>query len=158
MKTAISPTILVVDDNSSDVEFLALAVKRSGISAQVMPVRDVATAKKYLLGKGPFADRMTFPQPYMVVLNSRVPRTFSADLVLWIRHQVAFERVRIVVHNGDDNLEWRGELYQKGVNFIFSKTAELGQLAQNFLAVHKVWQQLGIICLQPFFEAGLARN
>ncbi|MDB6122227.1 MAG: response regulator receiver protein [Pedosphaera sp.] len=155
MNATITPTILMVNDNSSDVEFLALAVKRSGLAAQVIPVRDVAAAKSYLLGEGAFADRAAFPEPYMVVLDSQLPKTSDPDLILWIRHQVAFEKLPIVVNNDDGNLALRGELYQKGANFIFKRTGELGQLAHNLLTVHKVWQQLGIICIQSLIETGL---
>jgi CheY-like chemotaxis protein len=150
MNAKITPTILMVGDNSSDVKFLALAVKRSGLAAQVIPVGDVATAKRYLLGEGPFVDRAAFPVPYMVVMDSQLPGTSGpANLILWIRHQVAFQQLPIVINNGDDNLELRGELYQKGANFIFGKAEEPEQLAHYLLTIHKVWQRLGIICMNP---------
>jgi DNA-binding response OmpR family regulator len=138
---AYTSTILVIENDVRDINFLSLAMKQTNLQVQVNSVFDLDTAKAYLLGTGPFANRYLFPKPSIVITNSRFPSGSVSEFLVWLRHHPTLQSLPIVVHSRHDTPEQRGELYQYGANFCLPKTDNPTQLAQQLTSIHKTLQR-----------------
>jgi CheY-like chemotaxis protein len=138
---ASTSTILVIENDVRDINFLSLAMKQTNLQVQVNSVFDLDTARSYLLGTGPFANRYLFPQPSVIITNSRFPSGSVSEFIIWLRHHPTLQSLPIVVHSRHDTPEQRGELYQHGANFCLPKTDNPAQLAQQLTSIHKILQR-----------------
>jgi two-component system response regulator len=77
--------ILLVEDNQADVLLTLRAFKKSGMSNEIVVMRDGQEALDYLFGTGPFADRENFVLPAVVLLDLQLPRVSGLDVLRRIR-------------------------------------------------------------------------
>src|SRR2546422_1379981 len=86
--------ILLVDDNPDDVLLIQRAFHKAGVRDALKVVRDGDQAIQYLSGSGPYADRQSFPLPFLVLLDLKMPGTDGFDVLEWTRAQPEFKRLR----------------------------------------------------------------
>ena len=89
--------ILQVEDNEDDILLLRLAFKRAGITNPVQIVTDGHKAMEYLAGNGPFADRVKYPKPGLVLLDLKLPDKPGLEVLEWIREQPALKKLPVIV-------------------------------------------------------------
>jgi CheY-like chemotaxis protein len=77
--------VLIVDDDSNDVELMRLAFEKAKAPCGLMSVPDGAEAIRYLAGEGDYADRKRFPMPLLVLLDLNMPRVNGFDVLHWIQ-------------------------------------------------------------------------
>src|SRR6266849_4551325 len=82
---SLAPVILLVEDNQADVLLTLRAFKKSGISNEIVVVRDGQEALDYLFGTGPYAGRENFVLPAIVLLDLQLPRVSGLDVLRRIR-------------------------------------------------------------------------
>jgi two-component system response regulator len=126
--------ILLVEDNEDDVFFLERAVKKAGITAPVQVARDGQQAIDYLSGAGSFADRVQYPLPGLVFLDLKLPYVHGFDVLEWIRGQVQFGNLPVVVltSSAEDRDRKRAqELRSQGYLVKPAEPAELAALMQR---------------------------
>src|SRR5205814_568441 len=80
-------TILLVEDDTHDIELLRLGIVRARASFGLIEVQDGAEAIKYLAGEGKYADRQQFPEPAAVLLDLTMPGISGFDVLRWISRQ-----------------------------------------------------------------------
>src|SRR5437016_8522216 len=61
--------ILLVEDEENDIYFVQRATEQSAAGHTVYAVKDGEEAIRYLLGKGEYADRESFPMPNVVLTD-----------------------------------------------------------------------------------------
>lgn len=86
-------TILIVEDESHDVEFLTRAFQRSGLTNPIQSVSNGEEAIAYLSGNGKYADRVAFPFPRIVITDLKMPQMSGLELLRWMHTN---SRCRIV--------------------------------------------------------------
>jgi CheY-like chemotaxis protein len=139
--SAPAATILVIESNVQDINLLAIALAHTQLPVQIYPALNLTDAQSYLLGTGRFADRNLFPEPYLIITNSRFPTGSVSEFITWLRHHPTLQSLPIIVHSSHDTPEQRGELYQHGANFCLPKTDTPAQLAQQLTSIHKILQR-----------------
>jgi len=77
--------VLIVDDDSDDIELMRLAFEKAKAPCGVMSVPDGAEAIHYLSGEGKYADRKLFPMPLLVLLDLNMPRLNGFDVLAWVQ-------------------------------------------------------------------------
>lgn len=97
MNSGSSATILLVEDDPNDVEFMTLALRKAGLAPALRHVEDGAEAISYLQGLDKFADRHRFPLPAIVFLDLKIPRVPGLEVLKWIRSQAALDMVVVIV-------------------------------------------------------------
>jgi CheY-like chemotaxis protein len=90
-------TLLLVEDTEDDVFFLRRALKEAQIDHPLQVVTDGQQALDYLEGNGPYADRETYPLPFLILLDLKLPYVMGLDVLKWIRARPAFQRLPVVV-------------------------------------------------------------
>jgi|ERR1051325_1313026 DNA-binding response OmpR family regulator len=82
-----TPTILLVEDNPSDVMFIRVALKQAGITHTLQIVGDGERAIQYLAGEKEYANRDLHPIPRLVLLDLGLPVKSGFEVLEWItRH------------------------------------------------------------------------
>lgn len=90
-------TVLIVEDEEHDVEFLKRAFTRAGIVNPVQVVTNGEEAMAYLTGSGDYADRARFPYPRVIVMDLKMPQMNGLELLRWIRANPHYHVVPTIV-------------------------------------------------------------
>lgn len=127
-------TVLVVEDEQSDLFSLERAFGRLGSEFVLQVVGTGQEAVCYLEGKEPYSDRIKYPLPVLIVLDLRLPGMSGLDLLKWIRQQPLFKELPIIALTayGNRNLP---RAYELGLDFYLLKPAEANSLAEVLQAL-----------------------
>lgn len=90
-------TILLVEDNPLDEELTLRALTKCAVPAEVVVVRDGASALDYLFATGVYVGRDTSQLPTMVLLDLNLPRLGGLEVLERIRNDERTKRVTVVV-------------------------------------------------------------
>ncbi len=141
-ETKPSPTrgvILLVEDDSQDVEIMRLAFARSGAPFQLTVVANGRQAVHYLCGIGDYADRIRFPKPLLILLDLSLPVMGGFEFLAWMQGE-ALEEMPPVVVLSYSRLEQDRKLAQKfGAKGYFVKSPNLEEtvaLVKSLLLLH----------------------
>ncbi len=89
--------ILHVDDNADDRQLFAMAVKRSGLRAQVVSLPSSQAAVLFSSRLGEYAES---PTPDLIVLDYDMPWMPGRELIRFIRNAKGMSTVPIVILSG----------------------------------------------------------
>ncbi len=132
-------TILVVEDTEDDVFFLKRALKSASISNPVQVVEDGQKAIDYLSGTGRYADRETYPLPFLVLLDLKLPYVMGLDVLKWIRSQREFDPVIVAVLTSSQQDHDLTETTRLGGNFYFVKPPSAQKLSELVQKLASQW-------------------
>ena len=100
-------TILLIEDNADDAALLVRELKNANISGTVQIVTDGNEAIAYLAGTERYADRNSYPLPFLVFLDLRLPRCDGFQVLAWVRDQPSLASIPFVIltvsHEGIDH-------------------------------------------------------
>jgi DNA-binding response OmpR family regulator len=123
-------TILVVEDTEDDVFFLLRALKAADIPNPVQIAIDGQQALDYLSGTGVYADRKTYPLPFLVLLDLKLPYVMGLDVLKWIRARREFDGMIVAVLTSSQQDRDITETTRLGGNFYFVKPPSKQKLAE----------------------------
>ena len=146
-------TILLLEDNPDDARFVRLALQRVGVITPVQTVSDSEQAQCYLGGQGCFADKETYPQPVLMLLDLIADRS-GLEFLAWLRQQPAFKRLPVIVltscrDEADINLA-----YELGCNSYLVKPVSFNTLLVMMQTLTQYWlgmnetPQMGMVNLR----------
>ena len=135
-------TILLVEDNQSDVFLVERAFQKAKIPHLLRVVEDGEQAVAYLSGAGPYADRSRFPLPLFVLLDLKLPRKSGFEVLEWLRRQPTIRRVPVVILTSSDHLEDVNRAYDTGANSYVVKVADPTAVVELARAIEKYWVNL----------------
>ena len=90
-------TILLVEDDANDVDFMTMTLKKVGVENPLRAVGDGKEALAYLGGTGQYADRSAHPRPYLVLLDLKLPHVMGLDVLKWLREKPEFDSTVVIV-------------------------------------------------------------
>src|SRR5947209_18053696 len=80
-------TILLVDDDPSDIEIMRLAFEKAKSPFTIATASHGGEAIEYLGGTGKYSDRQQFPLPSLVFLDLKMPMVDGFDVLRWMKNQ-----------------------------------------------------------------------
>ena len=86
--------ILIVEDNPADAHLTKLALKRQGVTFEVVVVDDGEPAISFLKAEPPYEGS---PVPHLVVLDLNLKRMDGLDVLRWIRATPKVSSIKVVV-------------------------------------------------------------
>src|SRR5207247_6891405 len=89
--------ILLVEDNSDDIELTVMALKEAKITNPVVVARNGVEALDYLLGTGTHAGRSPADQPVIVLLDIKLPRLSGIEVLKRMREDERTRRTPVVM-------------------------------------------------------------
>lgn len=132
-------TILLVEDSADDVFFMKRALKISGATASIQVAEDGQIALDYMLGEGPFANRMEFPLPNIVLLDLRMPRVPGFAVLQWLRQKEDFSCLPVIILSSSREESDMKKAYALGANSFLVKTGDSTHLAGMVKTLCDYW-------------------
>ena len=122
--------ILMADDEESDALLVKLALEESGLPNPLTVVKDGREAVRYLDGQPPYANRVEFPLPGLLLLDLKMPRMDGFDVLSWIKSQPKLQGVPVVVFTSSWQEYDRAKASQLGAREYVVKPSGFHELVQ----------------------------
>src|SRR5882724_6823816 len=132
-------TVLHIDDNPNDTELLRAATRRADAHLDLQNVEDGEQAVAYLNGVAPYADRVRYPLPALILLDLKMPRATGFELLKWIRKHPEIGAVPVVILSGSELHEDIRQAYAFGANSYLIKPLGFEALVDLVKDVKAVW-------------------
>jgi CheY-like chemotaxis protein len=124
-----------VEDDDNDALLFEKACQRAELPVALQRMLDGEAARAYLLGEGPYVDRVRHPLPQVIVLDLKLPRMSGFEFLIWIRTQKAFADIPVLVFTASLSREDKNRALAEGARSFFVKPASfeaLVQIVQHF--------------------------
>ena len=125
-----SKTILLVEDNPSDVALTKRALQRSRITNRLVVAEDGKEALDYLFAQGEHAGRDITDVPTLVLLDLKLPRVSGHEVLGRIRGDPRTRRIPVVILTSSKEEQDLATSYDLGVNSYIRKPVDFLQFAQ----------------------------
>lgn len=129
--------VLVVDDENQSIEAIRRDLARTDLINPVFSVSSGKEAIEYLEGTGRFKDRFAFPLPSLLLVDWRMPVISGQDIVRFVRSQLKFVSLPIVVLTASTDLDDMRDAYNAGATSFLVKplsTYNIARLLGGLLA------------------------
>src|SRR5690349_15672785 len=91
------PAILLAEDDENDVLLFRIALDGAHLTNPVYDVPDGRKAIEYLKGEGPFADRLRYPLPGVLLMDLKMPRMNGFELLKALQEEPDLKQMPVVV-------------------------------------------------------------
>jgi CheY-like chemotaxis protein len=132
-------SILLVEDNSSDVLLTQRALAKNHISNELVVSRDGQEALDYLFGKGQYAGRDTALLPALVLLDLKLPKVDGREVLRSIRESPLTRRLPVVVLTTSAEEEDLAATYDLGVNSYIRKPVDFKNFCEAIRLLGLYW-------------------
>ena len=127
--------ILLADDDQADTLLLDMAFKRSELAVDLKIVHDGQQVLHYLRGEGGYCDRARYPLPDLILLDLRMPHMDGFEVLAWLKRQMEFSSVPVIVIGGCATPDRISRAFQSGARCVLSKTANVPEFADALISL-----------------------
>lgn len=124
--------ILLVEDDSDDVELMQLAFKKGRISHKLDVAADGGAAITYLESEAKHP-------PCLILLDQNMPRVRGVEVLAWVRKNPATSHIPVLMLSSSRLKEEVHEAYRLGANGYFIKPAGLDALVEMVQVIDSYW-------------------
>lgn len=128
--------ILMVDDNSADVELTHEALKELPTPPAFESVPDGLAALDYLNGRGAYAGR---PRPDLILLDINMPRMDGRQTLDALKESDALRDIPVVMLTTSESERDVLECYRKHCAAFLTKPVTVEELIEKLQAVCRLW-------------------
>lgn len=125
-----SRVILLVEDNTSDIELTKRALTKSKIANELVVAEDGVEALDYLFGREKYADRDTTNVPGLILLDLKLPRMDGLDVLKTIRANTLTRRLPVVILTTSKEDQDVAAGYDLGANSYIRKPVDFNQFVE----------------------------
>jgi len=116
--------ILLVEDNSRDVELTLRALKKHNLANKVHVVKDGAEALDYIFAKGTYAERNMDDTPKVILLDLKLPKVDGLEVLRQVKSDERTKTIPVVVLTSSREAPDLIESYKLGVNSYIVKPVD----------------------------------
>lgn len=132
-------TILLVEDNPSDIALTRRALEKARILNEMVAAEDGEEALDYLFGTGKYAGRDTRQQPALVLLDIKLPGIDGLEVLKCIRENALTHRLPVVVLTSSKEEQDVAASYDLLVNSYIRKPVDFLQFADAVQHLGLYW-------------------
>ena len=132
-------TILLVEDNPSDINLTKRALAKARIMNELVVVEDGEEALEYLFGTGRFLGRDLRQMPAMVLLDLKLPGIDGLEVLRRIRENPVIHRQPVVILTSSKEEQDVIASYDLGVNSYIRKPVDFYQFAAAIQNLGLYW-------------------
>jgi CheY-like chemotaxis protein len=136
--------ILLVEDNPDHAELVRRSLEDSPFASFLHHAEDGEAALDYLLGRNRYADRASFPEPDLVLLDLHLPRVDGLEVLRHVKSHETLRSMPVAVLTTSD-AEWdMAVAYEHHADRFLTKPVDsrrLVQLIQELGFNWLVWNQ-----------------
>jgi len=133
--------ILLVEDDSRDVELTLTALQEKNLAGRVVVARDGAEALDYLYCRGKFKDRAG-GHPAIVLLDNKMPKVSGLEVLKIIRADEHLKTIPVVVLSSSREAEDLVRFYKHGVNGYVVKPFDFKDYVKAVQQLGTFWATL----------------
>lgn len=119
------PHILIIDDNSGDIELIRIAFEMAGIEAFLDTCHDGLDAIRCLE-----LAMQTGNLPALILLDLNMPRVNGFEVLIFMRDHLLLQQVPVVVMTTSSRVEDRQRCLTLGAREMFTKPENIHELHQ----------------------------
>ena len=134
--------VLLVEDDSNDVEVARRAFRRSGLEASLVVVHDGQQALDYVFGSEEGESGDPRPVPRVIFLDLKLPGLNGWDVLRCIRSHVRTEEVPVVMVSSSDRESDIRESYRLGANSYLVKQYQRERPGRYLADAARYWLEL----------------
>lgn len=132
-------TILLVEDNPSDIELTQLAFKKCHLANELIVAEDGKEALDYLFGTGTYAGRDVAHVPTLILLDLKLPRVMGLEVLRQLRADERTRRIPVVILTSSREDQDVAAGYDLGVNSYICKPVDFLQFASAISHLGLYW-------------------
>ncbi len=141
MKMA-NKTILLIEDNPSDIELTRRALERSHVANELVVVQDGQEALDYLFGSGAYAGRELSALPGVTLLDLHLPKVPGLEVLRAIRADPRTRRMPVVILTSSNEEPDLAASYDLGVNSYIQKPVDFESFSEAIRTLGLYWLML----------------
>ncbi|HMF75521.1 MAG TPA: response regulator [Bryobacteraceae bacterium] len=134
-----SKTILLIEDNASDVELTKRALTRFHIANDMVVAEDGKEAIDYLWGEGAYIDRDLSELPTLTLLDLKLPKVSGLEVLRRIREDPRTRRLPVVIFTSSKEEQDIAAGYDLGINSYIQKPIDFKQFAEAIEQLGLYW-------------------
>jgi two-component system response regulator len=134
--------ILLVEDDSLDVELILRPLQELDPASHIEVARDGEEALDFLLGRGPFRHRLRAPLPRLVLLDLKLPKIDGIEVLRGVRGNSRICLTPIVVLTSSTDPRQLAQCYQLGANSCVQKPVRYEEFWSAIQALGRYWLSL----------------
>jgi len=131
--------ILLIEDNSSDVDLTKRALVKGRIANQVVVARDGKEALDFLWGEGAYAGRDVSDLPAVTLLDLKLPKVPGLEVLRRVRADARTRRLPVVILTSSKEEEDLAAGYDLGANSYIRKPVDFSQFSQAIEQLGFYW-------------------
>jgi two-component system, response regulator len=135
----ITKSILLVEDNLSDIELTKRAFERSQLLNPLVIVRDGQEALDYLLCEGEYQGRDTTEMPALILLDIKLPKKDGLQVLRTIRQHPMTSRILVVMLTSSIEEKDIADSYDFGANSYIRKPVDFIEFTEVLNAIGLYW-------------------
>jgi two-component system response regulator len=134
--------LLIVEHDPLEAELLLRSLRELAEPERVGVARDGEEALDWLLGRGAFRHRLGGLLPRLVLLELRLPRLDSVEILRTLRASPRTATVPVVVLSSSTEPREVAQCYQAGANSCIRKPIDFREFAETVRATGRYWLRL----------------
>lgn len=134
-----SKTILLIEDNPSDIALTRRALDRARIVNRLVVAEDGQEALEYLFGTGVHAGRDPSDIPVLTLMDLKLPKVSALDVLRRIRSDARTRRVPVVILTSSNEEQDIATGYDLGVNSYIRKPVDFNRFAETMEQLTLYW-------------------
>ena len=134
-----SNSILLVEDNPSDVRLTRRALEQSHITNPLVVAEDGREALDYLFGLGAHQGRDVTDLPRLVLLDLKLPRVDGLEVLRQVRANERTRRLPVVILTSSQEQQDIMAGYDLGANSYVRKPVDFTQFAEAVRTLGLYW-------------------
>jgi two-component system, response regulator len=135
----ISKSILLVEDNPSDIDLTKRAFVKGRIKNELVVAEDGGEALDYLFGTGKYSGRDSTRIPELILLDLKLPVLDGLEVLRRIRADFRTRRIPVVILTSSKEEQDIATSYDLGVNSYIRKPVDFKQFADAILSIDLYW-------------------
>jgi CheY-like chemotaxis protein len=132
-------TVLYVEDEESDRQFMEMAFGAAGMAEGFRAVVNGREAIDYLAGEGVYADRGRYPAPAAVLLDLNMPVVSGFEVLKWMRGRPEFAAMPAVVFTSSSREEDKVRARELGATAFVEKPASAMRFGEVVELMKEKW-------------------
>ncbi len=137
-------SILLVEDNTMDVELIIDAFKEARLKNGIQVARNGKEALAYLFGEGDYKDRTQYPLPDIVLLDLKMPGIDGHQVLQKIKKTEKLKRLPVIILTSSRDEGDRAMSYDNGANSYLVKPVSFFDFLDVVKKVSDYWLTLNV--------------
>jgi two-component system response regulator len=130
--------ILLAEDSPTDAEMTLRALKKIGVTNEVIWVKDGQEAMDYIFCEGAYSDR-TCSKPRLVLLDLKMPKMNGIDVLRELKKNEDTKAIPVVMLTSSAEEQDIAKCYELGTNSYIVKPVEFDKFVEEVSKVGCYW-------------------